>query len=475
MQGTTESEISSVVYDTRNEIGKGACFVCISGTKFDGHEYAETAAKNGATAIIAEKPVHVPENVTVILVDNCRKALAYISAAYFGYPAQKIKLVGITGTKGKTTTACMIKEALIKAGYKTDLIGTIEITIDGKSIPASHTTPESYLLQEYFAKMVEAGTEYCVMEVSSQGLKLDRVAGIVFDIGVFTNLEPDHIAPGEHPDFADYLYCKSLLFRQCRVGVGNIDDEHFDEIFENSTCKIVSYGRRTDADYCASDISLWNRNGSIGVEFNLRETESHSVNVGIPGFFNAYNALAAITALFELGIDKKAVLEALKSVKVRGRVEPVEVSDKFNVMLDYAHNGMSLRSLLTTLREYNPGRLVCMFGCGGNRAKDRRYDMGEMSAKLADVTIITSDNPRYEEPQEIINDIITGINRVGGEYKAIIDRREAIKYCLANAKPGDLIVIAGKGHENYQEICGVKYPMDDRKMILEAAHELDLC
>ncbi len=475
MQGNDESEISSVVYDTRNEIKKGSCFICISGTKFDGHEYAATAAEKGASAIIAEKPVHVPEDVAVILVDNCRKALAYISAAFFGYPAEKLKLVGITGTKGKTTTACMIKEALIKAGHKTDLIGTIEITIDGKSIVATHTTPESYLLQEYFAKMVEAGTEYCVMEVSSQGLKLDRVAGIMFDVGVYTNLEPDHIAPGEHPDFADYLYCKSLLFRQCKIGVGNIDDKHFDEVFAESTCKIATYGCRIDADYCASNINLWKKNGSIGVEFDLKETENHDVIVGIPGYFNAYNALAAVSALFELGIDKNAVLDSLKTVKVRGRVEPVEVSDKFHVMLDYAHNGMSLRSLLSTLREYEPKRLVCMFGCGGNRAKDRRYDMGEMSARLADVTIITSDNPRNEDPQEIINDIITGIDRVGGKYTAIIDRREAIKYCLENALPGDLIVIAGKGHENYQEICGVKYHMDDREMILEAAHELNLC
>jgi len=477
LSGSVEKEITSIVYDTRKEISAGACFVCIVGTKFDSHDYAETAAKAGATAIIVERPVEVPEGVSLIQVANCRRALALISAAWFGYPADTLKMVGITGTKGKTTTACMIRSILQQAGKKADLVGTIEITVGGESTPATHTTPESYVLQEFLSKMVAAGTEYCVMEVSSQGLKMDRVAGINYDVAVFTNLEPDHIAPGEHPDFADYLYCKSLLFTQSKVGIGNVDSEHFEEMFKNATCETITYGCDAEADYRAENIELSNEAGSVGIAFDVdvnRKEKIHTV-VGIPGTFNVYNALSAFTACRVLGLSDESILAALKTVKVRGRVEPVEVSDKFSVMLDYAHNGMSLRSLLSTLREYKPGRLVCMFGCGGNRAKDRRYDMGEVSASLADVTVITSDNPRFEEPEDIINDIITGVKRVNGTYVSIIDRREAIKYCLANAKEGDLIVIAGKGHEDYQEIKGVKHPMDDRKMILEAAHELNLC
>ncbi len=476
ISGSEEKEITSIVYDTRKAISAGACFVCIVGTKFDSHDYAATAAEAGASVIVAEHEVTVPEGTTVVMVENTRRALALLASAWFGYPSEKLKMIGITGTKGKTTTACMIRNVLLEAGKKADLIGTIEITIAGESIPATHTTPESYLLQEYLSRMVEKGTEYCVMEVSSQGLKMDRVAGITYDVGVFTNLEPDHIAPGEHPDFADYLYCKSLLFRQCKVGIGNIDSEHYEEIFEKATCRKLSFGCNK-ADYRAKNIALSNKGGSVGIAFDIEkagEADTHA-EIGIPGAFNVYNSLAAYAVLSELGVEKAATLEALSKVKVRGRVELVEVSDSFSVMLDYAHNGMSLRSLLTTLREYKPKRLVCMFGCGGNRAKDRRYDMGEVSASYADVTVITSDNPRFEEPQDIINDIITGVNRVNGKYIAIIDRKEAIKYCLEKAEAGDLIVIAGKGHEDYQEIKGVKYPMDDRTMILEAAHELGLC
>ncbi|MBO7402210.1 MAG: UDP-N-acetylmuramoyl-L-alanyl-D-glutamate--2,6-diaminopimelate ligase [Lachnospiraceae bacterium] len=476
VQGSVDTEVTSVVCDTRAQIEKGACFVCISGTKFDSHDFAGAAAKAGASVIISEKDVEVQEGVTVIRVQNTRRALALVSAAFLGNPSRKLKIVGITGTKGKTTTAYMVRRILQAAGHKTDLVGTVEITIGGESIAASHTTPESYVLQDYLARMVKAGTEYVVMEVSSQGLKMDRVAGISFAAGIFTNLEPDHIAPGEHPDFADYLYCKSLLFRQCKVGIGNRDSEHFDEIFKNATCPVVSFGIEKAADSVAKNIVLVNKKSELGVDFDIEyKGEKTHLYADIPGAFNAYNALAAFTCARELGISAEVAAEALKDIKARGRVELVKVSDRFSVMLDYAHNGMSLKSLLTTLREYEPKRLVCMFGCGGNRAKDRRYDMGEVSSRYADLTVVTSDNPRFEEPMDIINDILTGVKKADGEYVVVPDRREAVKWCLEHAKDGDMIVIAGKGHEDYQEIKGVKYPMDDRKMILEAAHELNLC
>ena len=476
IQGSLETEVTSVIYDTRKEILPGACFVCISGTVFDGHNYAKEAAQKGASVIVAERYVELPQNVTLIVTDNNRKALARISAAWFGYPAEQLRMIGVTGTKGKTTTACMIRSILLEAGIKTDLIGTIEITVNGVATPASHTTPESYVLQEYLRKMADAGTECVVMEVSSQGLKLSRVEGISFDIGVFTNLEPDHIAPGEHPDFADYLYCKSLLFQRCTLGIANIEDEHFEEMFRNASCGIKTFGLTEEADYTAKKVDLYNAGGVVGVQFELERTDSQSfpITVDIPGKFNVYNALAAAAVCLQLDIPVEVIQASMKKVAVRGRVELVPVSDKFSVMLDYAHNGMSLRSLLTTLREYRPKRLVCVFGCGGNRAKDRRFEMGEISSEYADLTIVTSDNPRFEEPEAIIEDILTGVRRKSGQYETIVDRKEAIRHVLSIAEEGDLIVVAGKGHEDYQEIRGVKYPMDDRTMIREAADELSL-
>ena len=476
MQGSLETEVTSVIYDTRKEIIPGACFVCISGTVFDGHNYAKEAAQKGASVIVAERYVELPQNVTLIVTEDNRKALARISAAWFGYPAEQLRMIGVTGTKGKTTTACMIRSILSEAGIKTDLIGTIEITVNGVATPASHTTPESYVLQEYLRKMKDAGTECVVMEVSSQGLKLSRVEGITFDIGVFTNLEPDHIAPGEHPDFEDYLYCKSLLFQRCRLGIANIEDEHFEEMFRNATCEIKTFGLTEEADYIAKKVDLYNAGGVVGVQFELERLEGGSfpVTVDIPGKFNVYNALAAATVCLQLDIPVGVIQTSMKKVAVRGRVELVPVSEKFSVMLDYAHNGMSLRSLLTTLREYQPKRLVCVFGCGGNRAKDRRFEMGEISSEYADLTIVTSDNPRFEEPEAIIEDILTGVRRKNGQYKTIVDRKDAIRHVLRIAEEGDLIVVAGKGHEDYQEIRGVKYPMDDRIMIREAADELSL-
>ncbi len=476
MQGSLETEVTSVIYDTRKEIIPGACFVCISGTVFDGHNYAKEAAQKGASVIVAERYVELPQEVTLIVTDDNRKALARISAAWFGYPAEQLRMIGVTGTKGKTTTACMIRSILLEAGVKTDLIGTIEITVNGVATPASHTTPESYVLQEYLRKMADAGTECVVMEVSSQGLKLSRVEGIIFDIGVFTNLEPDHIAPGEHPDFADYLYCKSLLFGRCKVGIANVEDEHFEEVFRNATCEIKTFGLTEEADYTAKKVELYNAGGVVGVQFELERPDAKSfpVTVDIPGKFNVYNALAAAAVCLQLDIPAQVIQSSMKKVAVRGRVELVPVSEKFSVMLDYAHNGMSLRSLLTTLREYQPKRLVCVFGCGGNRAKDRRFEMGEISSEYADLTIVTSDNPRFEEPEAIIEDILTGVRRKSGAYETIVDRKEAIRHVLSIAEEGDLIVVAGKGHEDYQEIRGVKYPMDDRTMIREAADELSL-
>ena len=471
LSGSIDVNVSELVYNTR-KVKKECMFVCIKGATFDSHDVAGEAAKNGAVVIVAEHPVDVPAGTAVVLVEDTRYALALISAAYFGYPAKKLKVIGITGTKGKTTTTFMIRSILEHAGISTGLIGTIEVIIGDKHIPAHNTTPESYEVQEYFAQMVEAGCKVVVMEVSSQGLKLHRTAGIRFDIGIFTNLAPDHIGENEHASFEEYMECKSRLFRQCDIGIVNADDEHCSDILKGHTCKVETYGFSEKADLRASDLKLVNRPGFLGVDYHVSGLLNFDVEIDMPGRFSVYNSLVAIAVCRHFDIPKEDMLAALEVVQTKGRIEKVKVSDDITLMIDYAHNAMSLESLLTTLKEYNPKRLVCLFGCGGNRSKLRRYEMGEVSGNLADLTVITSDNPRFEEPQAIIDDIKTGIAKTSGKYVEIIDRKEAIRYVIENGRPGDVIVLAGKGHEDYQEICGVKHPMDERVLIAEVLEEL---
>ena len=470
VQGDTNITVSELVYDSRKAC-KDSVFVCISGAVVDGHNFIQDVIEKGATSIVVEKDVSVPKSVTLIKVESTRLALAYMSAAYFGYPAEQLKTIGITGTKGKTTTAYMVKSILEKTGFKTGLIGTIETIIGEKCIPAVNTTPESYVLQKSFREMVDAGIECVVMEVSSQGLMLHRVGGFTFDYGIFTNLEPDHIGPNEHKDFEDYMRCKGMLFKQCKVGIVNIDDEHTKNVLNGATCEIESFGFSKEADLCANGIRLINKPGFLGISYEISGKMNMEVEIDVPGKFSVYNSLASISICRHFGVKDVAIKEALAGIRVKGRVEIVPVSPKFTIMIDYAHNAMSLESLLTTLREYNPKRLVCMFGCGGNRSKLRRYEMGEVSSKLADLTVITSDNPRNEEPEAIIEDIIIGVKKADGEYVTIPDRKEAIRYCMVNAKEGDVIVLAGKGHEDYQEIQGKKYPMDERTLIAEIKQE----
>lgn len=464
LQGDVHTPVTELIYDSRKTT-KDCVFVCICGAVSDGHKYIPDVIEKGAAAIIVEKDVTVESNVIVIKVDNTRKALAYMAAAYFGHPAEKLKTIGVTGTKGKTTTTYMIRSILEQNGIKTGLIGTIETIIGDKSTPANNTTPESYTVQETFAEMVKAGCQCVVMEVSSQGLMLNRVDGFTFDYGIFTNIEPDHIGEHEHKDFEDYLSCKSKLFRQCKIGIINIDDSHAYEILKGHTCKVETFGFSEEADLRAVDVRLEKKPGFLGVAYRLKGLMEFDVEIDIPGKFSVYNSLCAIALCRHFGVNEEAIKKSLREVKVRGRVELIPISDKFTLMIDYAHNAMSLESLLTTLKEYHPKRLVCLFGCGGNRAKSRRYEMGEVSSRLADLTVVTSDNPRFEEPEDIINDILVGVKRGPGKYVTIIDRKEAIKYCIENAEEGDVIVLAGKGHEDYQEIRGVKHHMDERELI----------
>ncbi len=471
VQGSDRIEVTTLINDSR-KVEQGSVFVCISGAVVDGHKFIEDVAAKGAVAVIVEKDVEAHENMTVIRVPDTRYALALMSAAYFDYPAEKLKVIGITGTKGKTTTTYMIRSILEDVGHKVGLIGTIEAIIGDKKIPAANTTPESYTIQKYFAEMVEAGCDSVVMEVSSQGLMLHRTAGIPFEIGIFTNLGKDHIGPNEHKDFEDYKHCKGLLFKQCRLGIANVDDPYYADVFAGAACKVETFGLSEKADLRAVNTHLVSKPGYLGVAYHVTGLMDFDVEIDIPGKFSVYNSLTAIAVCRHFGVPVDNIKKALKVAKVKGRIEMIKVSDEFTLMIDYAHNAMSLESLLTTLKEYNPARLVCLFGCGGNRSKDRRYEMGEVSGRLADLTIITSDNPRFEEPQAIIDDIKTGIAKTSGKYVEICDRKEAIKYAIGHGQPGDVIVLAGKGHEDYQEIKGVKYPMDERVLIREVLEEL---
>ncbi len=471
IQGSDEIEVTELINDSR-KVTEGSVFVCISGAVSDGHTYVKEVAEKGAAAVVVEKEVEAPEGVTVIRVDDTRYALALMSAAYFGYPADKLKVIGITGTKGKTTTTYMVKSILEGVGHKVGLIGTIEAIIGDETIPANNTTPESYTIHNYFAKMVEAGCDSVVMEVSSQGLMLHRTAGIPFEIGIFTNLGEDHIGPNEHKDFEDYKRCKGLLFKQCKIGIANIDDQWYEDVFRGATCEVETFGFSDKADLRATNVEHISRPGYLGVKYHVDGLMDFDVEIDIPGDFSVYNSLTAIAVCRHFNVPVENIKQALKVAKVKGRIEMVKVSDDFTLMIDYAHNAMALESLLLTLRDYHPERIVTVFGCGGNRSKTRRYEMGEVSGKLSDFTIITSDNPRFEEPQAIIDDIIVGMKKTDGKYIAICDRKEAIKYAIEHGQPGDVIILAGKGHETYQEIKGVKYDMDERVLIQEVLEEL---
>ena len=474
LQGSLETEVRDIIYDSR-KIAPETMFVCMVGAVTDGHKYIPDAVEKGASVIVLEKEeeaAQIPENITVLKVESARLALALMSAALFDHPARKLVTIGLTGTKGKTTTTYMIKKVLEMAGKKVGLIGTIGAMVGEEHLSSKNTTPESYELHRMFAAMVEAGCEYVVMEVSSQGLKLDRTAGILFDYGIFTNLSPDHIGPAEHASFEEYMECKSLLFRQCRIGIVNADDEHVEGILKGHTCEVKTFSAEKEADLMASDIGFINEDGKLGMHFKVSGCMDCQAKVHIPGRFSVYNSMVTMLVCHLAGISDEAILEGLSRVQVKGRVEMLSVSKDYTLIIDYAHNEVSTRSVLTTLMEYHPKRLICVYSGGGNRSKLRRYDMGEVTGEMADLCVLTCDNPRDEEIRDINNDIKVGLARSNGKYIEIDDRKEAIAYCMKNAKPGDMIVLLGKGHEDYQEIKGVKYHFDEREAVAEILDEM---
>lgn len=504
--GRLHGEISELVFDTR-KVSKGCLFVCIKGALYDSHEHINEIIKNGAKVVVVEQDNYSYKELkdkkisgaTIVEVKDSREALAILSASYFDNPASKLKVIGITGTKGKTTTTYMVKSILENAGFSVGLIGTIEIIYADYKEASKNTTPESYELQRHFANMVNKGIDICVMEVSSQALMLHRVSGFVFEMGIFTNISPDHIGPNEHTSFENYLQCKSMLFKNCKYAIINGDDEYAEYIMSHTRCEVLTYGFKDYNDLYASDTSLINEGGVLGVEYNTNGVVETDIRINMPGEFSVYNSLTAIAICNKLGIDTDTIKPAILNAKVKGRIEMLEVSDNYTVLIDYAHNAMSLKALLQSLRAYEPKRLVVLFGCGGNRSKERRYEMGEVAAKYADYTIITSDNPRHEEPQRIIEDIIVGYsygisNKTidfeeatedmiikarktlvdhRNQYIEIPDRIEAIGYILTNAKMGDVVVLAGKGHEDYQIIGDTKHHMDEREIVYNIKNGID--
>ncbi len=467
LQGTLNRDVVDIAYDSRKVVRDGM-FVAIEGTVQDGHAYIGKAVEAGACVIVAEKVVEVEnKEVTVVRVENGRKALSLMSAAFFDYPARKMVTVGITGTKGKSTTEHMVREIIEKSGKTCGIIGTVGAFMNGRTVVTEHTTPESYELQKLFAMMVDEGCEYMVMEVSSQGIKMDRVAGIEFDFGVFTNISPDHIGPGEHENFEEYLACKSELFRRCKTGIINRDDEHYKDIVEGATCDIITFGTTQEADLMAGNIRHVTNGGDLSMEFTASGLLDGEIIVGIPGRFNIMNALCAVCTGVALGMPEEAILHALEHVKVRGRMEAMPVSDDFSVLIDFAHNGISTESVLSVLREYHPHRIISIFGCGGNRSKVRRYEMGEVIGRMSELAVITSDNPRREDVLDIIEDIKVGMAKSDGKYVVIPDREEAVSYALSHAEKGDMIVLLGKGHEEYQEIDGVKHHYSEREAVVK--------
>ncbi len=463
IRGNVNVEINGIAYDSR-KVRKGYVFVCIDGMMADGHEFADQAQENGAAALIVQKMLKVDSRLPVIAVRESRTALAYVSDRFYNHPSGNFNLIGITGTKGKTTTSWMVKSILEAAGRKTGLIGTLGTRIGDRVLYSERTTPESLDLQQLFSQMAEENVTDAVMEVSSQGLALDRVKYCDFDTGVFTNLSRDHISPSEHASMEEYLSAKCILFRNCRYGLVNLDSEHAMKVIEQARCKIFTYGIDSGSDMKAVNIEM----NSGNVSFDLISPwYRRRIKVNIPGRFSVYNALAAAGVCGLSGVPQEAVAAGLERVQVPGRAEPVDTGRDFSVIIDYAHTPDSLENILETIKGYATGRVVCVFGCGGDRDRSKRPMMGAISGRLADYTVVTSDNPRTEEPEAIIAQIEEGIMPTNGRYICITDRREAIKHALSGAAAGDVIVLAGKGHETYQTFSDRTIHFDEREVVRE--------
>ena len=486
ISGDLDKEITSVEYDSR-KVSEGSLFVCVKGFTVDGHSFAGKAAEQGASALVVDagrkgfpdeelKRLADTYNISIVEMEDTHKHLSDLSSNLYEHPEKNIAVYGITGTKGKTTTAFMLREILESAGKKTGLIGTVCNIIAGEKTHSSHTTPESRDLFEMMSRLEKSGSGDLVMEVSSQALKLDRVRGIRYRTAAFTNIYEDHIAPNEHPDMEDYISCKLSIFDSCDTGILNVDCSAADRVLEYCRDRIdlLTYSIEGKADLVARKLRPERRGHVTGTVFELdSEYYRGDIFVALPGKFNVYNALCAICTAYREGIAIDAVKKALENISVPGRMQPVENNSGVNILVDYAHNAAALENVLDTLKEYTEGRIITVFGCGGNRSKTRRFEMGEVSGRLSDYTIITSDNPRNEEPGAIIGDIVTGISKTDGKYEIEPDRSKAIRLAVSIAKKGDTVLIAGKGHEDYQIFADRTIHFDDCEQARDAVIELE--
>lgn len=462
-----DCNIEHITNDSR-EARQDSVFVCIKGFTTDGHVFAKKAYDNGCRVFVCENPPRdLPNDATVILTDNSRRALALLSCALYGDPSSELTVIGITGTKGKTTTSLMIKQLLDKAGLSSGYIGSNGIVYGNTKIQATNTTPESYKLQYYMRKMADSGMKAVVMEVSSQALKLNRVLGIKFDITLFSNLSPDHIGPGEHESFEEYFNCKKMLFDtfESVITIANADDEYTERILVDCKNPKTYYSINTASDVRATDIELCRNQELLGTSFNCRiDGEIIPCSLSVPGEFNIHNALATLSVAKSLRIDMDFAAKTLSEMKVDGRFETLITENGACFVIDYAHNGLSLKSALQALRKYEPNRLICLFGSVGCRTQVRRAQMGAVAAEYADFSILTSDNPNTEDPQAIINEIALQYGE-NSPYVSIPDRKEAIEYALRIANEGDIILLAGKGHEKYQLINGKNEYFCEREIL----------
>lgn len=464
--------IDDLIYDSR--ISKeNTIFVCLTGETVDGHKYAKSAYDKGCRIFIVEHTIEIPNDAYIIIVENSRRVLSHISSNLFGNPSEELKIIGVTGTKGKTTITNFISGVLNNAGVNTGVIGTNGIFYNGKWIKTVNTTPESYELHKRFREMLDAGVRCVAMEVSSIGLMRHRVSDVAFDIGVFTNLSDDHIGPKEHPTFDNYLECKAMLFKLCKHGIVNADDSYVEDVIKDATCDIERYGISENADINAIEESIhyWRESSALGVTFTCKTKEDEfKCNICTPGLFSVYNALAVIAVSRYLDVEKSLMLDALAKTSVRGRVEVIPALPNRTVVIDYAHNALSLESLLTTLKNYDYTRLICLFGSVGGRTQLRRKELGDVAAKECDFCILTSDNPDFEDPMNIIEDIEKSftISTSKSKYVKIPDREKAIHFAVDNSKDGDIIVFAGKGHEEYQIVNGTNVPFNERQIVINA-------
>jgi len=463
-----DSYIEDIAYNSK-KAGEDILFVCLVGSLVDGHNFAFPAYEKGCRIFVCQHEVYLPDDAYIIMVDNTREVLATLSANFFKHPSEELAVIGITGTKGKTTTVHIVKDMLDKCGIKTGRIGTVGASWGDVTRATVNTTPESYETQKLLREMANDGCKAVAMEVSSLGVKMNRVDNLKFSIGVFTNISPDHIGGNEHESFEEYYSWKKAFFSMCDVAIGCADDEATLDMIEASAEKIL-FGIDSDANYIARNVRAFKNKNFLGTAFDLEVNGKHynDMQISLPGYYSVYNALAAIAVCEKMGIDIDDMRESLASVYVSGRTEPVLISDDYSIIIDYAHNGASLKQLLQTMRKYEPKRLICLFGSVGDRAQLRRREMGFVAGSLCDLSIITSDDPNFENPDDIIKEIAEYVEQSGGKYEMITDRAQAIDYAIQVMQEGDMLILAGKGHEKYQKVKGELVPIDERECAKKA-------